>query len=384
MSTFGNLLTLSIGVILLSFAGPAALGHVPDTKNAQPVTSEYAKMMGRKMGANYEFNCPEEINTGTTEAVELIIRTSLSSAELNRLIDEIREDSGNNSKAAPCLVAKLDFIDTDGLIAKSITKSHQKLIPNGQNQWSWQLKARKPGDYLLSLTLSLCVDNSHGEPIATPIAFNRRLRVVGEPVVGHSHAAEHAAIFAVGVALAIGGIFIKFLLNLRNKNRDRDFKIRAGGDHKIFVSYSKHDRNRVEPIIELLKKAGHQIWIDRHAIDGASTWREEIVEALSNSDYFLFFASADSYRSINCGKELSLAADEGLTVIPVQIADCKPAGAGKFIVAGLQRVDARTQSPAEVASTLSKLLSKKIKNFNRPPSKSDSAEDKEPESKIPS
>ncbi|MDF1754416.1 MAG: toll/interleukin-1 receptor domain-containing protein [Verrucomicrobiales bacterium] len=346
------------GVVLLSLL---IFPLLTTAGNAIPSDSAYAEAIARRLGVDFRFTCPEEISTGSTDSVELTIKTGVSTAELARLIREISPRSGD---AEPYLVAELDFIKTDGLISKSMTPERQKVIAYGQNRWSWQLKGLEPGEHLLSLTISLGASDTSGGAIATPIAINREIRVVGE-AVPVPDTGSRATLLIVGILLILGGVLGKVIQLARGKIRDRSFQVLPGGEQKVFVSYSKHDRKRVLPVIEHLKASGHQIWIDRHGIEGAASWREEIVEALTHSKYLLFFASKRSYRSINVGKELCLAADENLVIIPVLLEDCKPDGAGKFIVAGLQRIDARDRSPRETASDLSVLLNKNISNFFR-------------------
>lgn len=356
MSIFGKFITGLILVLLLEFC---ATLQAYDRK-PKLATSLYAQKMCQKMGADYTFSCPDTVETGTVEAVNLVIKTGLSSAELNSLIAAESHRFSNVSNARPCLDAHIDLMDTDGIVVEAMTSGHQRILPFGQNQWTWQIKGIKPGDYLLSLTLSLCADENHGDPIATPIAFNHRITVVGEPLPNIN---MQSGVLLGGVLFVVIGFLAKGFQLLKKRCRDKDCEIHPGVGDKIFVSYSKHDQAKVEPVIALLKEAGHDLWIDRHAIEGAASWREEIVEALTNSRYMLFFASKTSYRSINVGKELSIAADENLIIIPVLLENCEPAGAGKFVVAGLQRIDARNKSAREVASVLSVLLGRKVSNF---------------------
>jgi len=49
---------------------------------------------------------------------------------------------------------------------------------------------------------------------------------------------------------------------------------------EVFVSYSRSDRDRVLPWVQLLQQAGISLWMDESDITGARLWRQEIAEAL--------------------------------------------------------------------------------------------------------
>lgn len=306
--------------------------------------------LNSRIKSKYDFKSPEEIHTGETHSIDFTLRAQISTAELARFISELSAHTQTTS--SPCLMAELNFLDTNrGIVVKEITRPHQKLLANTENRWNWQVKGLKPGQYLLTLTVSVCASESGRDPVATPLSISHRLRVIGAPV---EESSSTPIILLTVVACGLAYLLFKFLTR-----RGRDMKIRvpppaAGG--RIFASYAKEDRDRVSKIVQELEAAGHSVWMDRESIEHAASWRAEIVSALSNSNCVVFFASKSSYESINVGRELEMAQEEHHLIIPVLLENCEAKGASRFVVAGLQRIDAREDTPKSVASQIAQAI----------------------------
>ena len=57
---------------------------------------------------------------------------------------------------------------------------------------------------------------------------------------------------------------------------------------KVFISHATEDRERVEAtIIAPLRKLGVETWYSTDQIPGASQWQDDILNALSDCDWFL-------------------------------------------------------------------------------------------------
>lgn len=87
----------------------------------------------------------------------------------------------------------------------------------------------------------------------------------------------------------------------------------------IFISYSHSDLTVVLWLREELKRRGYLVWLDSNSIKVGQIWREEIVEGIETSDYFMIILSARSIKSTNVVKELSLAESCGKIILPVLI-----------------------------------------------------------------
>ncbi|MGD2154073.1 MAG: TIR domain-containing protein [Gemmatimonadales bacterium] len=78
-------------------------------------------------------------------------------------------------------------------------------------------------------------------------------------------------------------------------------------DVDVFVSYSSQDRDRVLPIVDELEGAGLDVWVDRHKIEGGTSWSTEIVQGVRACKVFVLICSDASMRSRNVKQEIQLA-----------------------------------------------------------------------------
>ena len=95
---------------------------------------------------------------------------------------------------------------------------------------------------------------------------------------------------------------------------------------KVFITYSHTDSAEKDKLITRLavmkRKGLISIWHDNEIL-GGDKWREEIFSTnLPNSDLLLYLVSAKSLESENCNKELAIALDEKIRVIPIILEDC--------------------------------------------------------------
>jgi ferredoxin len=81
-----------------------------------------------------------------------------------------------------------------------------------------------------------------------------------------------------------------------------------------FVSYMREDSALVEEMVEALREAGIETWIDRDSIEPGTLWKESIAEALGRGSIFLaccsnhFHEKAGSYMHDEVEVALTLAA----------------------------------------------------------------------------
>ncbi len=106
--------------------------------------------------------------------------------------------------------------------------------------------------------------------------------------------------------------------------------------NQIFISYSHSDVVFVSWLMEKLKQRGYDIWFDSNAIQIGRLWREEIVQAIEESEYFMIIISAHSIESEHIVKELSLAESYGKFILPVLIDEVEIPAKMKYQLAGVQ------------------------------------------------
>ena len=118
--------------------------------------------------------------------------------------------------------------------------------------------------------------------------------------------------------------------------------------HEIFVSYSTEDLSVAENIVSSLEAGGRRCWIAHRDIPpGVPSWAEPIVNAISHSRLLIVLLTQHSVSSIEVLREVTLAADEKIPLLPVSL-DASPLSPALryFFVAG-QRLDLTRYSPGD-------------------------------------
>ena len=94
---------------------------------------------------------------------------------------------------------------------------------------------------------------------------------------------------------------------------------------KVFITYSHKNTAEKDKLITrlaLLKREGIiSIWHDNEILPG-DKWRDAIFRNLADSDLLLYLTSAYSLESENCNKELALALNAEIRVIPIILEHC--------------------------------------------------------------
>ncbi|MFN9569057.1 MAG: TIR domain-containing protein [Cyanobacteriota bacterium] len=116
---------------------------------------------------------------------------------------------------------------------------------------------------------------------------------------------------------------------------------------RIFISYSHSDSAFVRWLREELRNRGYDVWFDSNAIQIGQIWREEIVQGIEESDYFMVIISSRSIQSANVVKELSLAESFGKIILPIMIEDVSIPAKMKYQLAGVQFIVLDSNRSAE-------------------------------------
>lgn len=86
---------------------------------------------------------------------------------------------------------------------------------------------------------------------------------------------------------------------------------------RLFLSYARADRDRVEPLADALRAAGHALWWDAH-LEGGHRFATEIARELEAADAVIVCWSAESVRSHWVLDEATHGRDRGC-LIPVRL-----------------------------------------------------------------
>jgi len=95
----------------------------------------------------------------------------------------------------------------------------------------------------------------------------------------------------------------------------------AGGQLKVFISYSRRDLAFADQLVAVLDWQGFEAIIDRKGIHGAENWEQRLGQLILSADIAVFVLSPDSAASEVCAWEVEEAARRGKRIVPVL---CRP------------------------------------------------------------
>lgn len=110
--------------------------------------------------------------------------------------------------------------------------------------------------------------------------------------------------------------------------------------HDVFVSYASEDQPLADDVVRALEADGRACWIAHRDIPpGVPSWAAPIVTAIASSRLVLVLLTARSIPSMEVLREVTLAADEKIPLLPVSLdATALTPGLRYFFVAG-QRLE---------------------------------------------
>lgn len=108
---------------------------------------------------------------------------------------------------------------------------------------------------------------------------------------------------------------------------------------KIFISCSSKDAESAHTICAAIEARGYSCWVASRDVRPGQNFQEEIVHAIRKSPIMVLVFSANANNSNEIKKELALASQSNLTVIPVRIEDVTPDGAFVYELATRQWID---------------------------------------------
>ena len=106
--------------------------------------------------------------------------------------------------------------------------------------------------------------------------------------------------------------------------------------HDIFISFSTKDRAVADSLKEYLDGHGTSCWMSAAAIDGGEVWTRAIVDGITGARAMVLLLSANSNASEHVRREIYLARERHLRIIPFRIDDVEPDGDLAYNLAGIQ------------------------------------------------
>jgi hypothetical protein len=95
-------------------------------------------------------------------------------------------------------------------------------------------------------------------------------------------------------------------------------------DPKIFITYSSKDQKVAQTICKALENRGLACWILLRNVKPGQNFQEQIVKAIPAAKIMILVFTANANNSNEIKKELALASQNNLVVIPVRIEDVTP------------------------------------------------------------
>ena len=110
-------------------------------------------------------------------------------------------------------------------------------------------------------------------------------------------------------------------------------------DPQIFITYSSKDQKVARTICTALENRGLACWISSRNVQPGQNFQEQIVKAIRAAKIMVLVFTANANNSNEIKKELALASQNNLVVIPVRIEDVTPNEAFAYEFATRQWID---------------------------------------------
>lgn len=108
----------------------------------------------------------------------------------------------------------------------------------------------------------------------------------------------------------------------------------------VFISFASKDRKVAMTLCQSLERRGVKCWISARDILAGENFQVSIVQAIRNARILLLVFTANSNNSEEMTKELALASQQKMIVIPLRVEDVTPSDAFAYEFATRQWIDA--------------------------------------------
>lgn len=131
--------------------------------------------------------------------------------------------------------------------------------------------------------------------------------------------------------------------------------------HDVFISYSHHDKATGDAVCARLEVAHVRCWIAPRDIAPGEDWAAAIPKAIHTARVMVVVFSHNTNLSRQISREVEIAVDGGLVIIPLRIDDVMPEGSFEYYLSTEHWLDALTP-PLEthldhLTTSISKILS---------------------------
>ena len=112
--------------------------------------------------------------------------------------------------------------------------------------------------------------------------------------------------------------------------------------HDVFISYSTEDKPAADAVCARLEKSDVRCWIAPRDIMPGADWGESIVNGIRSSRVLLLVFSTNANKSRQIKREVEIAADGGVTIVPLRIENILPTESFKYFLGNIHWLDALT------------------------------------------
>lgn len=114
---------------------------------------------------------------------------------------------------------------------------------------------------------------------------------------------------------------------------------RCNMTHRVFISYSRKDKDTAGYLCEILKQNGIEYWIDTEGIYSSFNYKELIVDAIDISKAVIFISSVNSNASINVVREIGYAVNMNKPILPLLLDDTSYAKSIRLDISDIDQID---------------------------------------------
>src|SRR3954454_14869741 len=112
--------------------------------------------------------------------------------------------------------------------------------------------------------------------------------------------------------------------------------------HDVFISYSSQDKVAADAAVAALEAKKVRCWIAPRDIRPGAEWSEAIVEAIGSAKAMVLVFTSKANASPQVRREVQLAFERGVTVIPLRIENIVPARSLQYYLSAVHWLDAMT------------------------------------------
>ncbi len=109
--------------------------------------------------------------------------------------------------------------------------------------------------------------------------------------------------------------------------------------HEVFISYSTKDKQMANAVCHYLEQEKIRCWIAPRDVKPGANFAAEIVDAIPQSKIMLLILSKSSNSSKQVLREMEIAVNNDLVVIPLRIEDIVPTGSMSYYLSTTQWID---------------------------------------------